>query len=154
MFKFPCFRDKKWMEENGTNLKYPDEFLNVYFRPEFLKSYQHTTTYEEKIKHVIKQIKSALFRQAIYKIQNVEVLAMHECKEERVLEKIRKVEGFEKLKISNSKILLDELWTINRCNKKFSYWVRYYEQDKNGYSLSVIPLHIKNIFYLFKYYYF
>ncbi|CRG96260.1 conserved Plasmodium protein, unknown function [Plasmodium gallinaceum] len=154
MFTFPCFRDKKWMKQNGTNMKYPDEFFNVQFRPDFLRYYEHTINFEEKVKHVIDQIKSALFRQAIYKIQNIEVMAMNECKEDRVLEKIKKIKGYENFKISNSKILCDEIWTIKRCNKKISYWVRYYEQDKNGYSLSIMPTQIKNIFYFFKYYYF
>ncbi|SBT77092.1 conserved Plasmodium protein, unknown function [Plasmodium ovale] len=153
MLKFPCFRDKKWIKENGANMKHPDEFLNVQFRPEFLKNYEHTVNFEKRAEQVTQQIKAALFRQAIYKVQNVEVMAMQECKEERVLEKIRRVLGYENVKFSSQNVLCDELWTIRRCNKRFSYWIRYYEQDKNGYSLSVTPLHIKNIFYLLKYYY-
>ncbi|SCN12731.1 conserved Plasmodium protein, unknown function [Plasmodium malariae] len=135
-------------------MKHPDEFLNVHFRPEFLKNYEHTINFEQKAEQVIRQIKSALFRQAIYKIQNVEVVAMHECKEDRVLEKIKRVTGYENFKMSTSKILCDEIWTIKRCKKEISYWVRCYEQDKNGYSLSVIPTSIISIFYFFKYYYF
>lgn len=87
-------------------------------------------------------------------IQNVEVVAMHECKEDRVLESIKKIEGYEKFKLKNSKVLSDELWTIKRCDKKMSYWVRYYEQDQNGYSLSIIPTQVKNILGFLKYYYF
>ncbi|GAW80980.1 hypothetical protein, conserved [Plasmodium gonderi] len=154
MFTFPCFRDKKWMKENGTNMKYPETFLNVHFRPEFLRNYEHTANFEKKAEQVIKQIKSALFRQAIYKIQNIEVVSMNECKEDRVLENIKKVKGYEDFKISNSKVLTDELWTVKRCDKKIFYWVRYYEQDKNGYSLSIMPTQVKNIFCFLKYYYF
>ncbi|CXI43784.1 conserved Plasmodium protein, unknown function [Plasmodium berghei] len=154
MYKFPCFRDKTWMKENGGNMNYPDEFFNVDFCPEFLKNYEHIVNFQEKIDQIIKQIKSALFRQAIYKIQNIEVLAMNECKEDRVLENIKPIIGYEKFKITNSTILRDELWRIKRCNQHFLYWVRYYEQDKNGYSLSIMPMHIKNIFKFFKYYYF
>ncbi|GAB66487.1 hypothetical protein PCYB_092720 [Plasmodium cynomolgi strain B] len=154
MFTFPCFRDKKWMKENGSNMKYPDAFLNVNFRPQFLRNYEHTVNFEERADQVIRQIKSALFRQAIYKIQNVEVVAMHECKEDRVLESITKVKGYEKIKLQSSKVLSDELWTIKRCDRKMSYWVRYYEQDQNGYSLSIMPTQVRNILGFLKYYYF
>ncbi|KYN98853.1 hypothetical protein PGSY75_1121200 [Plasmodium gaboni] len=154
MFKFPCFRDKKWIQEKGTNMQYPHEFLNVHFRPDFLKNYEHTKDFEKKIEHVINQIKTALFRQAIYKIQNVEVVAMHECKDDRVLEKIQQINGYKNIKLGDKKVLCDEIWTVKRCDKKFSYWIRYYEEDKNGYSLSVLPTQLKNIYYFLKYYYF
>ncbi|SBT35252.1 hypothetical protein POVWA2_026380 [Plasmodium ovale wallikeri] len=68
MLKFPCFRDKKWIKENGANMKHPDEFLNVQFRPEFLKNYEHTVNFEKRAEQVTQQIKAALFRQAIYKV--------------------------------------------------------------------------------------
>lgn len=154
MLKFPCFRDKEWMQKNESNLKYPDEFLKVSFRPEFLKNYENVKNFEEKVEYVIRQIKTALFRQAIYKIQNIEVLAMGECKEDRVLEKIKQMKGYNNFKLTTNKIISDELWTVKRCKRNMYYWVRSYEQDKNGYSLSIFPLQIKNIFYYFKFYYF
>ncbi|KOB60158.1 hypothetical protein PFHG_01960 [Plasmodium falciparum HB3] len=79
---------------------------------------------------------------------------MHECKDDRVLEKIQQINGYENIKLGDKKVLCDEIWTVTRCDKKFSYWIRYYEEDKNGYSLSVLPTQLKNIYYFLKYYYF
>ncbi|SBS85468.1 hypothetical protein, conserved [Plasmodium malariae] len=108
MFKFPCFRDKKWMKENGTNMKHPDEFLNVHFRPEFLKNYEHTINFEQKAEQVIRQIKSALFRQAIYKVKKIN---------NRKIRKISKIRKINEINDVNKMNKLNKINDVNKMNK-------------------------------------
>lgn len=112
--EFPAFRSEEWMkfafapmkredwsaqspsshssgeEEKGReNVKpfYPPEFClsGLYIMPSYLANFPPSGRFVHRIQQVQRSIKRALFRQSIFKIQNVEVLELKRCRRPRRL---------------------------------------------------------------------
>lgn len=66
---------------------YPPDFClsRLYIMPSYLANFPPSGRYVHRIQQVQSSIKRALFRQSIFKIQNVEVLEMKRCKRPRRL---------------------------------------------------------------------
>ena len=97
-----------------------------------------------KVGEVCDQIRRTLFRQAIFKVQNVEVTYMDSCKSDRALLNVTQVPSkwsfFDIANPAESFVLREELWKVKRCEQMRDYRVRYYSEGKgDGFSTSVIP---------------
>ncbi|PHJ23356.1 hypothetical protein CSUI_002791 [Cystoisospora suis] len=113
--EFPAFRSEEWMkfafapmkpgdlkaqetsshspgghlDKKSENVRpfYPPDFClsRLYIMPSYLANFPPSGRYVHRIQQVQSSIKRALFRQSIFKIQNVEVLEMKRCKRPRRL---------------------------------------------------------------------
>ncbi|KAF4699607.1 hypothetical protein FOZ63_019521, partial [Perkinsus olseni] len=101
------------------------------------------------------QIKRALFRHCLFKIQNVEVQTLQkECEEKsRWLDEIRHLSDadtnwvtwaatkkFTRRNKEPFSILRKERWTIRRCGNPVPYDVIYFREGGDGFSTRVIPV--------------
>jgi len=96
---------------------------------------------------VIEQIRSSLFRQALFKIQNVEVTHLGKCREPRILKQIvsnpkpflfaRAVDWYSLQ--DDTKLMSEELWTVDRCGQTADFHVRFYKEGGDGFSVGVLP---------------
>eukprot|EP00375_Theileria_parva_P000866 XP_763536.1 hypothetical protein [Theileria parva strain Muguga] len=128
LLRFPPFRSQGWLEENRTLKAVEPSLCDVSIQPKGLLNYSHVKAYEIKANSVRKEIRNALFRQALFKIQNIEVISYKDCKNDRLLIDISKTEkpfqffGFLKNKTDNS-LLSEEIWTVDRCGAPQKYRV-------------------------------
>lgn len=128
--------------------------------PEYMSSFPTVNLYPGKVQQVKEQIRSSLFRQAVFKVQNVEVTFMDECKEMRVIKHIAQTESrsllgrvLEFQDPSDVKHLREELWTVDRCGADAKYHVRYYREGGDGFSTVVTPTGLKDIWRALQFYY-
>ncbi|CAE8609590.1 unnamed protein product, partial [Polarella glacialis] len=157
---FPAFRSEKWIKAEFDKLKAPSILLDgVSLQPAYMTAYPTVGLYPAKVKQVREQIKTALFRQALFKIQNVEVTYMEECKDARVLQRIVQNQSSSiagrLLDLRNPKdveLMREELWTVDRCGQGASYFVRYYKEGGDGYSASVLPNSPRDMWNAFRFY--
>ena len=159
-FPFPAFRSDEWLKSLINSLYvYPRVLENVDLTPEYMANNATATLYRNKAAAAKEQIRRALFRHALFKIQNIEVT--FSCREDRVLESVEKViegsflrDSWDKVMNPESqKLVQEELWTIDRCEKKQQYFVRYYKEGDDGYSTRVVPRSIADLVGMFRFYF-
>merc|ERR1712039_1033130 len=149
---FPAFRSEKWIKAEFDRLRAPPAVLEgADLSPEYMTAYPTVNLYPGKVAQVKEQIRTALFRQALFKVQNVEVTYMGECKEPRILQQVARANGsslFGKAldwrNPSDVELLRDELWTVDRCGQSVEYNVRYYKEGGDGFSARVLPSGLKD----------
>lgn len=128
----------------------------VTLSPAWMKAYETVNHFKARQKAVQEEIRRALFRQALFKIQNVEVMYMKKCPSNRVLLGIHSVEHPTNLPYLRPKgvdLLKEELWWVQRCHSVAKYTVRYYTEGENGYSCQVWPRSFLDWVQQIRYYY-
>merc|ERR1712187_328018 len=161
-FAFPAFRSEEWIRKEFDAIKAPAAVLEgAELSPDFMSAFPSVGLYPEKVAQVRDQIKTALFRQALFKVQNVEVTYLDECKDQRIIQRVAENTSPSYIgaasDIRNPKdveLLREELWSVNRCGQDADYYVRYYNEGNNGYSASVLPSGFQDMWRTLKYYYF
>eukprot|EP00392_Amoebophrya_sp_AT5.2_P008682 g8710.t1 len=87
---FPCFRTEEWMGRVfDKELALPADCLrasDVDLTPNYVR--QYVGLFPQKVQQVRDQIRRTLFRQVLFKIQNVEVTHMKSCRADRVLAEV------------------------------------------------------------------
>eukprot|EP00927_Polykrikos_kofoidii_P073308 TRINITY_DN69355_c0_g1_i1.p1 TRINITY_DN69355_c0_g1~~TRINITY_DN69355_c0_g1_i1.p1 ORF type:complete len:179 (-),score=24.61 TRINITY_DN69355_c0_g1_i1:110-646(-) len=160
--EFPAFRSEEWLQTGFNMLRPPREVLeSAELSPEYMANFPTVGLYPGKVAQVREQIRVSLFRQALAKVQNVEVTFLDECKEARVLENVAKLAQpsyfgrvLDSQNPSDVELITEELWTVNRCGSGAKYSVRYSKEGANGFSASVTPLGFRDMWAAFKFYYF
>ena len=148
MFEFPAFRSDDWIKQLVASLYCPPEVLaSADLTPEYMATNPSAALYKNKATEAKEQIRRALFRHSLFKIQNVEVTDSS-CRIDRVMKSI--VSGSPNsysgqlmdlaAKDKESKFMLEEIWTIDRCGTDHKYAVRYYREGADGFSARVVPL--------------
>eukprot|EP00397_Hematodinium_sp_SG-2012_P067870 GEMP01107214.1.p1 GENE.GEMP01107214.1~~GEMP01107214.1.p1 ORF type:complete len:129 (+),score=14.04 GEMP01107214.1:167-553(+) len=113
--------------------------------PEYARSFPSTALYPGKIAEVKRSIRAALFRQSLYKVQNVEVTTMEQCPQLRILTRVFHRENPRRSLHDwwlNADIMREEIWSVDRCGENHDYRVRYYREDGDGFSSIVAPVSI------------
>jgi hypothetical protein len=145
MFTFPPFRSEEWLAEIVRSPYFPPSMLaTTDLTPQYMSSNPTAALYKSKMDETKRQIKRALFRHAIFKIQNVEVVA--KCDKDRVLLEIESVAGSPNHWVDwlgvtgdDQKFVSEEKWTLDRCGKRIDYFVRFYKEGGDGFSTRVVP---------------
>ena len=159
-FHFPAFRTPQWISSLIDSLYvHPRILKDIDLTPEYMANNATANLYRNKTAAAKEQIRRALFRHALFKIQNIEVT--FDCREDRVLESVEKVatqsfvrDGWDRVMNPESqKLLLEEVWTIDRCSKKREYLVRYYKEGDDGFSTRVIPRSFLDMVGMFRFYF-
>ena len=157
MVVFPAFRSEDWIKSlTERPLVAPTEVLHdAELQPEHMERFPSAHMYAKKAEQVRQQIRSTLFKQAIFKIQNVEV--MHNCKDSRELMRVSRDDHcfdlWRVLDAAFTEVLRKELWDIDRCGKKVSYEVTFLKEGGDGFSTRVVPRSFLDKYNLFKFYY-
>mmetsp|Transcript_33641 Transcript_33641/g.78631 ORF Transcript_33641/g.78631 Transcript_33641/m.78631 type:complete len:178 (-) Transcript_33641:13-546(-) len=158
---FPAFRSPEWIKSDFEKIKAPPEILDgVDLSPQYMTNTPNLNLYQDKVRHVRQQIRNALFRQALFRIQNVEVTYLDECKDLRVIKNIVENKRFSLSgKITDWQhpkdvdFLRDELWTVDRCGQSADYSVRYYKEGSDGFSTIVLPQGLRDRWRWIKFHY-
>eukprot|EP00933_Yihiella_yeosuensis_P058552 TRINITY_DN59109_c0_g1_i1.p1 TRINITY_DN59109_c0_g1~~TRINITY_DN59109_c0_g1_i1.p1 ORF type:complete len:178 (-),score=40.73 TRINITY_DN59109_c0_g1_i1:149-682(-) len=158
--EFPAFRSEKWIKEEFGGLKAPPALLEgVDLSPKFMTDLPTVGLYPGKVRQVREQIRTSLFRQALFKVQNVEVTYMDECKDARVLQRIVKSDpswAGSLMDLRNPKdvrLMREELWSVDRCGQGAEYSVRYYKEGDDGFSSAVLPTSFKDRYNALRFYF-
>ena len=157
MFEFPAFRSTKWMElMSSSGMTPPDETLkDVSLHPQHMERFPSEHLFAKKASRVRGQIRRALFKQALFKIQNVEVI--DNCTATRKILSVkeapkRQFDFWALFDPSTASVMRDELWEIDRCGVGVMYRVRYMREDGDGFSTRVIPESWSDRFKLVKFF--
>ncbi|CEL93796.1 unnamed protein product [Vitrella brassicaformis CCMP3155] len=154
--EFPAFRTAEWIRDNYSKGRPPPEVLEgVDLSPRYMLSFETIGLYMDKVRAVKDEIRRALFRQSLYKVQNVEVTYMASCPRPRVLKTVEKNAKPLNLSILRPKdvtLLCEEFWTVDRCGSDARYRVRYYKEGGDGFSSEVYPCHLRDMFSALRYY--
>jgi len=154
---FPAFRTKKWIKNECSKLKAPPEVLaGVDLSPQYMTSFPTIGLYPGKVAEAREEIRTALFRQAVLKVQNVEVTYMDECRELRVIKNVMEqmspsLLGRAAGKVLDSRqpsdvsLMRQENWTIDRCGQDANYNVRFYKEGVDGFSAAVVPVGLRDM---------
>mmetsp|Transcript_106362 Transcript_106362/g.184946 ORF Transcript_106362/g.184946 Transcript_106362/m.184946 type:complete len:185 (+) Transcript_106362:46-600(+) len=160
---FPAFRSEKWIKTEFDKIRPPSEVLHgTDLTPAYMANYPTAGLFPGKVAQVREQIRTALFRQALFKVQNVEVTYMEECRDPRVIMQIaasnqRSLLGNAIDWWNNPKdveMIRDELWSIDRCGHSADYSVRYYKEGADGFSSFVRPTGVRDTWNALRYYIF
>ncbi|GIX65108.1 COPII coat assembly protein SEC16 [Babesia caballi] len=125
LFSFPAYRSAEWLEQHRLMPAVPGCLDNVSIEPQTLLNYANSKAYALKADAVRAEIRNALFRQALFKIQNIEVVASNKCPKYRILREIVKnSQPWYRSNVLQSKAFIsEELWQIDRCGSLQSYKV-------------------------------
>lgn len=166
-FTFPGFRSEEWIRKEFDSIQPPSEVLKgADLMPSYIREFPTSGLYPGKVAAVQLQIRQALFRQALFKVQNTEVTYMDECKDLRVLRRVvdrgtSPPLAFTSLwasaydrwnNLRDTSLLREELWSIDRCGQNVDYHVRFYKEGGNGFSASVFPTALRDVWNSLKYY--
>jgi hypothetical protein len=160
-FSFPQYRSEDWLKillESGYS--HPEVLSGVDLTPEYMAANPSAALYRNKSLAAKEQIKRTLFRHALFKIQNIEVVD-GSCKSDRILLGVRQstessLSARVMDKISNhesTRFVCEEMWTINRCGKDREYAVRYYREGDDGFSTRVVPVSFSDKINMLRYYF-
>ena len=147
MFTFPQFRSEAWIRSLlESQYCHPAVLADVDLTPEYMASNPSAALYKNKSNMAKEQIRRALFRHALFKVQNVEVTDST-CKDDRVLTEIVRTtqESFFSTSVDRlvndegTKFVSEEVWNIQRCGEPVQYSVRYYREGNDGFSTRVVP---------------
>jgi hypothetical protein len=158
-FRFPAYRSADWLKDLVDSLYvHPRVLFGVDITPEYMANNSTAALYRNRADAAREQIRRALFRHALFKIQNIEVT--FDCRDDRILESVDKVDRsvirdtWDRLMNPESqKLLSEELWTIDRCEKKRKYLVRYYREGDDGFSTRVVPRSLVDGIGMFRFYF-
>uniref|UniRef100_A0A7S4Q7U2 Uncharacterized protein n=1 Tax=Alexandrium monilatum TaxID=311494 RepID=A0A7S4Q7U2_9DINO len=161
-FSFPAYRSEEWIRSEFDRIRAPPEALQgADISPSYMTSFPTVNLYPGKVAQVREQIRTALFRQALFKVQNVEVTYLDECPEARVVRNIARRQGSSLLGRAldtrnppDVELMREELWTVDRCGHSAEYNVRYYKEGGDGYSATVLPEGLRDRWRALQYYYF
>mmetsp|Transcript_19297 Transcript_19297/g.60643 ORF Transcript_19297/g.60643 Transcript_19297/m.60643 type:complete len:192 (+) Transcript_19297:84-659(+) len=159
---FPAFRSEEWIRAEFDRLRAPAQILEgADLSPAYMTAFPTVNLYPGKVAQVREQIRTALFRQALFKVQNIEVTYLDECREPRVLRTIAQRAGSSLLgraidsrNPTDVELLREELWAVDRCGQNAEYNVRYYKEGGDGYSAAVLPEGLRDRWRALRYYYF
>lgn len=166
VFRFPAFRSAEWINDLIDNhVCFPSVLQTVDLTPDYMTSSGSAALYKTKSSAAREQIRRALFRHSLFKIQNAEV-TYASCSDQRTLLDVVSLTNNQDLggsvsgrlfdlvcKETSTKFIAEELWTVDRCGSKREYLVRYYREGKDGFSTRVIPNSLLDKFALMRYYF-
>ena len=160
-FVFPQFRSEAWIRTLiDSQYAHPGVLRDVDLTPQYMANCAAAALYKSKSAATIEQIRRALFRHALFKIQNAEVTTAS-CSKDRILESIEKVPNpqwthslLDKLVLEeNTKFIAEEVWKVDRCGSPREYFVRYYREGEDGFSTRVLPGRFFDRLGLLRYYF-
>jgi hypothetical protein len=159
MWTFPAFRSDEWVKTLINTETCPEEILKgIDLTPGYMASNPAAALYLNKSKETREQIRRALFRYALFKIQNVEV--SHECRADRALVSVGKGPGSlvrdmidRVMNEDSTKLVSEEIWNVDRCGSNRSYAVRYYREGADGFSTKVFPVRFLDKIAMLRYYF-
>ncbi|ORM41238.1 uncharacterized protein BXIN_0894 [Babesia sp. Xinjiang] len=153
-FSFPAYRSAEWLERHRLMSAVPGCLVNVAIEPKSLGSYAYVRAYELKAEKVRAEIRDALFRQALFKVQNIEVVASKKCPNDRVLLQItKKARRWPAVDLLRKNALIsEEVWHLDRCGSIQRYKVRYYREGDDGFRCKVYPTSLENFLNFIRYY--
>jgi len=160
-YSFPPFRSDEWLKSLIDSLYvYPNVLEHVDLTPAYMANNSAATLYKNKAAAAKEQIRRALFRHALFKIQNIEV-TFDDCRDNRVLESVERIadrsvfrDSWDRMMNPESqKLVQEELWTVDRCNNKRQYLVRYFKEGDDGYSTRVVPRGFRDMVGMFRFYF-
>lgn len=153
-FSFPAYRSEDWLEQNRLMPAVEECLSGITIQPKSLMQYSHIRAYEAKAANVRRELRNALFRQALFKIQNIEVASLRKCKQPRILREIRKVDGTSYISnfLTGKETLSKEIWLVDRCGYSQYYKVVYYSEGGDGFYCKVYPRSMENFVNYLRYY--
>lgn len=161
MWSFPAFRSDLWVQGLVDNHVCPPEVLKgVDMTPDYMASNPSAALYVNKARETREQIRRALFRHALFKVQNVEVTT--DCKLDRQLVSITANRADQSLlrnsldaifNDESSKLVSEEIWNVERCGSVRPYAVRYYKEGADGFSTKVFPIKFLDQIAMIRYYF-
>ena len=159
MWTFPAFRSDEWVKNLIASQACPDYILKgIDLTPGYMASNPAAALYLNKSKETREQIRRALFRYALFKVQNVEVT--HTCRADRTLLDVTKGPGSlvrdlvdRIMNEDSTKLVSEEIWNIDRCGSNRSYAVRYYREGADGFSAKVFPVKFADKIAMLRYYF-
>lgn len=154
IFSFPAYRSTEWLEQHRQMPAVKGCLENTILQPQSLVQYSHIRAYKVKAEYVRQELRNALFRQALFKVQNIEVLSLNKCKNDRILQEIIKLgqPSYLQTRLLGRSIIAEELWKVDRCGSLQSYKVRYYREGGDGFTCKVYTTTMENFLYLLRYY--
>lgn len=155
--EFPPFRSEEWIREfYDKGEAHPKSLKGVELSPQYMLEFESIGLYKPKVDAVKEQLRVALFRQALFKVQNVEVTFMEKCKANRFIKDITYSEKpiWNPLQSSENPLLREEIWTIDRCGTDVNYRVRFLKEGENGFNSEVWPTRPTEMLAMAKYYLF
>mmetsp|Transcript_53624 Transcript_53624/g.117641 ORF Transcript_53624/g.117641 Transcript_53624/m.117641 type:complete len:165 (+) Transcript_53624:50-544(+) len=148
--EFPCFRSEEWIKKNFEGMEAPAEVLDgVDLSPTQMMNTPNIGFFPGKVAAVREGLRKSLFRQALFQVQNVEVTYMQECRDMRLLREIVERQKGSNLvwnlydrvtKPRDVELMREERWTVDRCQERPQFDVRYYNEGGGGYSVTVVPV--------------
>ena len=162
-YTFPAFRTAEWIKELiDSQYCFPGILEHVDLTPEYMASTSSAALFKTKSLAAKEQIRRALFRHSLFKIQNTEVTFVS-CKDPRILLEVssstREGEGWSAklidrfLNEKTTQFVSQELWTVDRCGSPREYAVRYYREGPDGFRTRVIPRSVVDKVGLLRYYF-
>ncbi len=147
LFEFPAYRSQEWLDWMVASAYFPPDMLRkADITPAYMAANPTAGLYRAKTDETFRQIRRALFRHALFKIQNVEVATS--CADK--LRTLVSIEPNEKIPhnwidwlggtvAEGQKFFTEETWTVERCGQEQKYFVRYYREGGDGFSTRVLP---------------
>eukprot|EP00920_Eleutheroschizon_duboscqi_P024522 GHVT01060908.1.p1 GENE.GHVT01060908.1~~GHVT01060908.1.p1 ORF type:complete len:192 (+),score=27.81 GHVT01060908.1:244-819(+) len=156
-FLFPAFRDSAWVASAFTTMTAPPAVLQgADLTPSYMASFETVGLYMDKVRAVKEELKRALFRQALFKVQNVEVMHLEQCRQMRSITRVQPVANpwdlFRLFRPRDVRLLGEEEWTVDRCGRDAIYRVRFYKEGGDGFSAKVFPTNIGDCYQALKFY--
>jgi hypothetical protein len=160
-FTFPPFRSEDWIRNLiDSQLCHPDVLATTDLTPNYMAANPSAALYKNKSTAAKEQIRRALFRHALFKVQNIEVVD-GACKADRVLTSVvgsdsESLDGKILDILVNDKstaFLAQEVWNIDRCGTSREYTVRYYREGDDGFSSRVVPSSLMDKVNMWRYYF-
>ena len=164
-FSFPAFRSAEWINDLIDNhVCFPSVLQTVDLTPDYMTSSGSASLYKTKSSAAREQIRRALFRHSLFKIQNAEV-TYASCSDPRTLLDVTLTKNQDSggsisgrlfdlvCKETSTSFIAEELWAVDRCGSRREYLVRYYREGKDGFSTRVIPNSLLDKFALVRYYF-
>ena len=158
--RFPAYRSDDWVRKIIDDHLCPQELLHgVDLTPAYMAANPSAALYANKARETREQIRRALFRHALFKVQNVEVT--DSCRADRILTSVHPFEGYslsrdflDKISIEDTtKKIHEEVWEIDRCGSRRLYAVRYYREGQDGFSSKVFPISVSDKIAMLRYYF-
>jgi hypothetical protein len=158
--RFPAFRSDEWIQQIIAEQWCPPEVLKgVDLTTAYMAANPSAAIYVKKADETKEQMKRALFRHSLFKVQNIEVTS--DCRSDRILRSIGPNMGgsfsrdfVDKLTNPDStKKIHEEIWEVERCGSVHEYAVRFYREGDDGFSTKVFPLNWKDKYAMFKFYF-
>jgi hypothetical protein len=161
MLHFPSFRSDEWVKELiGDHVCPPEVLKGVDLTPAYMASNPSAALYVNKARETREQMRRALFRHSLFKVQNVEVTS--DCRLDRVLTSISSNGNSKSLSRdlidsltndSSTHLVHEEIWDVDRCGSNRQYAVRYYREGDDGFSAKVFPLALSDKIAMLRYYF-